>query len=49
MFELHRLICRFVSIVNTTVLHEQRLVGTSDMEELSVCRAVYELHSEDVI
>ena len=49
MFELHRLICRFVSIVNTTVLHEQRLVGTSDMEELSMCRAVYKLHSEDVI
>ena len=49
VFELHRLICKFVSIVNTIVLYEQRLVGISDMEELSMCRAVYKLCSEDVI
>ena len=49
VFELHRLICKFVSIVNTIVLYEQRLAGISDMEELSMCRAVYKLCSEDVI
>ena len=37
---------RCFSIVNTTVLHEQRLVGTSHMEELSIWRAVYKLYTD---